>query len=305
MQQPGWYDDPSGQPNRFRFWDGQAWTTATTDNPHTPWPRPAGGAPGRGAPNGLQGPARTASERGRSKSPVIIAIAAALVLAVLGVGGFWLTTRGGTPAVTPSPAPPPGVPAPPPTTAPTMPTGEPAPGTDAALNCSGGNNLYSRRTQPSYHSTGITYQAVPDWKFSFAPQYWSWLDDHSSMGAIRLDGGQNEAGITLGGVRFENGFADQSTAGERSLECLEGTLSVEEPTRAGPATTEETTLGGMRTFHTRSEFTSASTSTPLVVNVYVVDSGQGNKWAQLITFHRAGSSAERPIQTAVDSVRHI
>jgi Protein of unknown function (DUF2510) len=29
----GWYPDPAGAPGRYRFWDGHAWGTATTDRP--------------------------------------------------------------------------------------------------------------------------------------------------------------------------------------------------------------------------------------------------------------------------------
>ncbi|MDO5498998.1 MAG: DUF2510 domain-containing protein [Propionibacteriaceae bacterium] len=281
MQQPGWYPDPSGQPGRFRFWDGRAWTTVTTGDPRQPWPVPA-------------------PEPRVAKTPVIIAVAAALVL-LLGAGGFWAATRGSTPDPAPTTPGPGGF------TTSTQPSGPTSPtmGAAASLDCSGGNNIYTRTALASYTSTGVTYQGVPDWRFSFSPTYWTWLDDHSSMGDIRLDAADNEAGITLGGIRFDNGFADQSTAGELTLECLEGSLSLEEPTTAGPATTRETELDGMRTFHTRSEFTAASTSVPLVVDVYVIDAGQGNKWAQLITFHRAGSSAQAQIEQAVSTLRHV
>ncbi|WP_235734340.1 DUF2510 domain-containing protein [Nocardioides alcanivorans] len=47
MSSPGWYPDPSGQPNSFRFWDGQAWSQQTTDNPYSPppgaWQQPQSG----------------------------------------------------------------------------------------------------------------------------------------------------------------------------------------------------------------------------------------------------------------------
>jgi len=38
VSSPGWYPDPSGQPNSFRYWDGQAWSQQTTDNPYSPPP---------------------------------------------------------------------------------------------------------------------------------------------------------------------------------------------------------------------------------------------------------------------------
>jgi len=164
--------------------------------------------------------------------------------------------------------------------------------------------VFTRRSEPQLQSTGVVYDAVPDWRFSFDPGYWTWMDDHVSLGAIRLDGTDNEAGITLGGIRFENGFADQATAGTLTVACLEGSLSVEEPTRAGAPTTTETTLGGMRTFHTRVEYIGTSTPVPLLVDIYVIDSEQGNKWAQLITFQRPDSEAGPLIDRAVASVRH-
>ncbi|WP_432558954.1 DUF2510 domain-containing protein [Granulicoccus sp. GXG6511] len=299
MQQPGWYTDPSGEPGRFRFWNGHAWTTATTSHPRTPWPMPSGPPPS--GPTGRPTPAPPGPARPRAG--VIVAVAAALVLVLIGVGGFLVTTRNAAPQTAETPRPRTMQPVPPSgggaTNAPTMPPGE-----EAELDCSGGNAVFNRRSQPQPQSTGVVYDAVPEWTFSFDPGYWTWMDDHVSLGAIRLDGADNEAGITLGGIRFENGFADQSTAGALTAACLEGTLSVDEPTRAGAPTTTRTTLGGMPTFHTRVEYTGASAPAPLVVDIYVIDAEQGNKWAQLITFQRPGSEAGPLIDRAVASVRH-
>ncbi len=38
MSIPGWYPDPAGAQGRFRFWDGQAWSSVTTTNPADPAP---------------------------------------------------------------------------------------------------------------------------------------------------------------------------------------------------------------------------------------------------------------------------
>ncbi|MDR1355809.1 MAG: DUF2510 domain-containing protein [Propionibacteriaceae bacterium] len=35
MALQGWYPDPSGQPGRYRYWDGTGWSTATTTNPNS------------------------------------------------------------------------------------------------------------------------------------------------------------------------------------------------------------------------------------------------------------------------------
>lgn len=45
MSSPGWYPDPSGQPNSFRYWDGQQWSQQTTSNPYVPPPSQWGPPP--------------------------------------------------------------------------------------------------------------------------------------------------------------------------------------------------------------------------------------------------------------------
>lgn len=55
MSSPGWYPDPSGQPNSFRYWDGQAWSQQTTDNPYVPPPSAWQQQPQRQPPQPQQG----------------------------------------------------------------------------------------------------------------------------------------------------------------------------------------------------------------------------------------------------------
>lgn len=46
MTNAGWYPDPAGQPNTYRFWNGQFWSEETTVNPASPAPgTPPGYAP--------------------------------------------------------------------------------------------------------------------------------------------------------------------------------------------------------------------------------------------------------------------
>ena len=42
MTQAGWYPDPAGQPQTYRYWDGTSWSQETTSNPYAPPPAPAG-----------------------------------------------------------------------------------------------------------------------------------------------------------------------------------------------------------------------------------------------------------------------
>jgi hypothetical protein len=50
---PGWYPDPGGGQGLFRYWDGKAWSAATSPNPSTPPPSQSlvgGGTPQQGGP---------------------------------------------------------------------------------------------------------------------------------------------------------------------------------------------------------------------------------------------------------------
>ena len=49
---PGWYPDPGGGQGLFRYWDGKAWSAATTPNPSAPPPSQGlvgGGTPQQGS----------------------------------------------------------------------------------------------------------------------------------------------------------------------------------------------------------------------------------------------------------------
>lgn len=46
--QPGWYPDPGGGQGLYRYWDGRAWSAATTPNPNAA--PPSAGLPGVSAP---------------------------------------------------------------------------------------------------------------------------------------------------------------------------------------------------------------------------------------------------------------
>jgi Protein of unknown function (DUF2510) len=83
---PGWYPDPGGQVGRFRYWDGRAWSAATTADPRTPPPAPPGGpGPVPYAPGAPTVPVAPPARR-RSAVPWLIgAIALAAVLVIVAV----------------------------------------------------------------------------------------------------------------------------------------------------------------------------------------------------------------------------
>ena len=72
--QPGWYPDPSGTPDRYRWWDGQSWTDAVGESANAQPPR-GGEAPG------------SSTGRGRARRLLVVGLSFALfVTAGIGVG---------------------------------------------------------------------------------------------------------------------------------------------------------------------------------------------------------------------------
>lgn len=83
MTQAGWYPDPAGQPQTYRYWDGTSWSQDTTSDPYAPPPAPPppayGGFPPAPPSGGSRGSGLT----------VLLVVVAVLVLIGLSVGGFF------------------------------------------------------------------------------------------------------------------------------------------------------------------------------------------------------------------------
>ena len=89
MPAAGWYPDPAGVPEGYRYWDGSRWSSVTTDDPRGPAPgeRPASSStptePARSTPP--SGPSR------RHRLGLIIgvlAVAVIMVVAAMFIGNF-------------------------------------------------------------------------------------------------------------------------------------------------------------------------------------------------------------------------
>lgn len=102
MTQAGWYPDPSGQPQTYRYWDGASWSQETTGDPYAPPPlppRPTSPPPPPGygqvqpqpqpqpQPYGGFPPAPPPTSR-RTGLAVGLVVGAVLLLAGLSVAGF-------------------------------------------------------------------------------------------------------------------------------------------------------------------------------------------------------------------------
>ena len=126
---PGWYPDPGGGQGLFRYWDGRAWSAATSPNPSAPPPSQGlvgGGTPQQGGqPYGQSGPYGQSAygqvygsnayanyqELRKRKSPIgwwiagatlLIIIIVVAVLAIRAVTGGDTGTTGGGPVGQPS-----------------------------------------------------------------------------------------------------------------------------------------------------------------------------------------------------------
>lgn len=100
----GWYPDPSGQPQTYRYWNGQSWSEQTTNNPASPPPGAPPGYPAYGQP---APPAAPAAPPGQAVPPSYGVLTPPP--GGQGYGGYGPQGYGAAPAGYPgSAAPPPG-----------------------------------------------------------------------------------------------------------------------------------------------------------------------------------------------------
>jgi Protein of unknown function (DUF2510) len=231
MSLPGWYPDPAGTPNRFRYWDGQAWSTDTTDNPAA-----AGGGSGAGGSAGSGGPDAPRSKGGRRFGPLILALAALVVLVLVGV----FVVRGlfaDRPIVDPGPLPSstvsgwddsspttePETPTPTPSVSKPSPTPTPTstPTEEQPLQPCPEGNPSARQDHPSdgrIHGGGLSFPRVKGWESGSGAAY-SWAYDVSSQ--VKLAESPNwYADLTVGALFTGDGFDEPRRAAELVMQCV-------------------------------------------------------------------------------------
>jgi hypothetical protein len=236
MSTAGWYPDPDGTPGRYRFWDGQSWSGATTDDPRTAPPgtgaRRAAGSPSGSPTDPNYNPARAAEQPRRRRRGLIIIVAALLLLIIASIGGV-IIWRGGdwgragspgsttsawddssptalpsTPAPSPRPTPPPGRPSPPPSTAAgrvTCPAGDPS----------------TRAQHPAdgrVRGGRLSFPAVADYGEPQPRPRLSWFYDTASQLATTEPGWASS--FTVGEVRRAGSFGTPQQAAGHTLQCM-------------------------------------------------------------------------------------
>lgn len=180
MSSPGWYPDPGHAPGRFRYWDGQAWSTTTTDHPGDPAPT---------AGRGLDSTAATVPSSGRRRTPLIIALTVGLVVVIVIALAVRAVLDVGSDGVTPPPTAPAGTlpsteaaPTSPPTDGSSEPgrSVTPTPGdpTESA-DCPLGEPA-SRQPHPSdgrIHGGGLSFPQTANFIPTVQQSYFSWAYD--------------------------------------------------------------------------------------------------------------------------------
>lgn len=276
MSEPGWYPDPGGRPGHYRYWDGQAWapTTSTT-------------LPGAASPS-APGPA-TAPRTGRSRRPLVVAVAAAvLVLAVVGA----LVVRGGNQPIvdggaSPSATAPGGndtTPAPTPSrTAGATPSPSGSPSPTPSEPCPVGDP-FTRQEHPDdgrVHGGGLSFPQQPGWQDpGVQASAFTWAYD---LGETDIQLAQTRfASYAVGAVSVVDGFEDPRSAAELMMRCTISSALYSSVTGTTELVDEETTVEGYRAWSLRADVQTYDARTSYqgdTVQITVVDLGAGESLA--------------------------
>lgn len=229
MSLPGWYPDPAGAPNRFRYWDGQAWSPDTTDNP-------AAAAPGRPSPPpaGRSGGSGRDADRRRRLGPVIAVVAALVVVALLGV----FVVRGLTtdrPIVDPGPLPSstvsgwddssptaePQTPTPTPSQSRPTPTPSPEPTSEEPLQPCPVGEPTVRQDHPAdgrVHGGDLSFPRVSGWQDAPGTEF-SWAYDVGEQMKL-AESPDWFANLAVGALFTGDGFDEPKRAAELVMQCV-------------------------------------------------------------------------------------
>lgn len=231
MTQAGWYPDPAGQPQTYRYWDGSTWTDATTGDPYAPPPGPPAPPPSPDAtvlaPAAAPGYAPQASSgsggSGGSGRVVVLAVVAVLVLVILGVGGFFgiraLTGDDDNATASDESTVPTGPEL-------TTPTGPSPPQSTATTEqqCRGGVPKPTRTPRDTHIIGGGLAIPVPD-GYAADTSYstvFTWADDFTPLQKV-IEQNDKTGWVSIygvGGLRKANGFDDTAQAAEAVMACM-------------------------------------------------------------------------------------
>lgn len=231
MSLPGWYPDPAGTPNRFRYWDGRSWSSDTTDNP-------SAAGPTASATSATSTGGRDA--RRRRLGPVILVLTVLLVVVVAGV----FVVRGLTanrPIVDPGPLPSstvsgwddsspttePETLSPTPSASRTTPTPSqtrtptPTPSPTEQLRACPQGQPTTRQDHPSdgrIHGGGLSFPEAKGWQDSSGVEF-SWAYDVGEQ-MKQAESPNWYANLAVGALFTGDGFDEPRRAAELVMQCV-------------------------------------------------------------------------------------
>ncbi len=258
VTQAGWYPDPAGQPQTFRYWDGTSWSQETTGDPYAPPPArpapapppptpppPTGGYPPQQQPQYppqqvYGGGFPPAPAAGRSRGPglvIALVVVAVLLLVGLSVAGF-VGYRAldddndneagddSTSAIDTGTGGPTETTAPTDTTVPSESTSTTGGTQPTQQQCTGG--LPTPSTEPPADATevsggGLTIEVprgyAPEIRYAEA---FAWADDFVPLQKL-IETGDDYSWVSIygvGAVRKANGFDDPAQTAEVVMTCM-------------------------------------------------------------------------------------
>lgn len=277
MPTPGWYPDPQGSAGQYRYWDGQAWSTATTNAPEsTPAPTDS---------SMFQTPAtRTArGSRGWLIAIIAIVVVIGIVVAIAVTRGSSSNDSGGSAAEDTNTSRPSGSQwdennspsTPPPSPNPTQASSVACPVTTAQQNTAQSSNKVS--------GGNLQFDPVSGWDTdnSF---YLDWVSDlHSQSDDVYLGWQSN---VAVGALNAQDGFTTMQGAAQATIECFASSGYYQGFTGRKDLTNEQTTIAGHAAWRIQSEVYVSNFMIPQTkgdrVDIYVVDVGQADHFGVFI-----------------------
>lgn len=287
MSAPGWYPDPSGAPNQYRYWDGTQWSAQTM---------PAGGPPNTtGAPMNATG-----GRRGPRWGLITAGIAA---LVVIGLVTMWLvrpqgqnvaTEDSNTAAPTGSQWAETARPSTPPPTAPA-----PSQATLAACPVGASTPTNTYPDDGRIHGGELKFTKVPAWPQEYVRM--SWVHDHHSQ-THQVIPGRWFSMVSVGALKTSDGFEDPQTSAYQVMSCFATSTYYQGYKGRENVLAEPVTIDGRPGFHLRTEIYIEDTPTLPnikgdVVDVIVVDTDNPES---LGVFISSATIDDDPIIATVD-----
>lgn len=309
MSMPGWYPDPAGTPNRFRYWDGRAWAPDTTDNPNAAPPSPSRGA---GGPE-----PRRPGHRRSHPGPLILALALVVVLVVAGILVFRglvadrpIVDSGPLPSSTvsgwddSSPTTEPETPTPTPSQSRPTPTPTPTPEPTDELPvqpCPEGQPT-ARQDHPSdgrVHGGDLSFPKVSGWTDSSGTSF-SWAYDVQEQTKL-AESPSWYSNLAVGALFTGDGFDEPRRAAELVMQCVITSGLYPHLTDRRDTWSKAVTVDGHPAWSVRADIEIDDPrldATGDTVEVIVVDTGSPES---LSMFIGAANIGDKPLQRALDT----